>query len=272
MKTLIHVWTNKFNVSPDHLEKYNYLGEKEFYFGLGDLLRSTIKLFYLSKKMNFNLYVDLQHHPISKFLDIPFNPFAEQVLQNKDNIDYVCYGAVEDYVNSHKTHEIMYILTNDFYEGEVGVDVQEYMKSLLIPNKDFYNYINYIVNSKLVTNYNIIHFRLGDNFFHNVKEIEDEYNHFLQIIKNIKEDNDIFITDSENFKKFVFLHESIFVLNTFICHLGLETDEDKIRDTLLEFFIITRAKSIKTYCKIHKVSGFVKWISAIYNIPLITYN
>lgn len=270
MKTLIHVWTHTFNIDQNHLNKYNHLHENDFYFGLGDLLRSTIKLFYLSKQMNCNLYIDLQLHPISKFLDIPFNPFAQQVLMNKDNIDYVCYGAIEDYINNHNQNEIMYILTNDFYDGEVGLDVQEFIKHILTPNVEFNKIINNTIKSIPFSNYNILHFRLGDNYFFN--KVEEDYKKYTDIIKNIKQDNDILITDSDNFKKHIFLEENIFVLNTFICHLGVETDEDKIRDTLLEFFIITHAECIKTFSSIHKVSGFVKWISAIYNIKLVSYN
>ena len=60
------------------------------------------------------------------------------------------------------------------------------------------------------------------------------------------------------------------LFDTKICHLGLSTDPDSIRDTMFEFFLIAGASKIKTYCKIHKMSGFVKWISQIYNIPVST--
>ena len=70
MKTVIHCWTHEFNINQDHLNKYNYLKEKDFYFGLGDLIRSTIKLYYLSKTLGFNFIVDIQLHPISEYLTI----------------------------------------------------------------------------------------------------------------------------------------------------------------------------------------------------------
>ena len=53
-----------------------------------------------------------------------------------------------------------------------------------------------------------------------------------------------------------------------ICHLGRSKYVDAIKDTLFELFLITYSKKIKTYCKIHTVSGFVKWISEIYDIPI----
>ena len=83
-----------------------------------------------------------------------------------------------------------------------------------------------------------------------------------------KENNDVLVTDSLSFKEYAFLNTSIFIFDTKVCHLGLSKDYHAIRDTLFEFFLITRSTKIKTYCKIHKVSGFVKWISEVYNVPI----
>jgi len=268
MKTLIHVWTHEFNIDSHHLNKYNHLGEKNFYFGIGDLIRSTIKLYYLARKLNFNLYVDLQLHPISQFLSLPFNPFSSLVKENKDNIDYVCYGAVEDYVNQNPPNKIMYILTNDFYDGEIDEDCRQFIKSLILPTTEMQEYIDFVTNNLPFETYNILHVRLGDNYFHHNNEIPD----FSEIKKSISlHDNsqDLLITDTPLLKKHLFLNDNIFSLNTLICHLGLEKDPNKIRDTLLDLFLMIRCKKIKTYCKIHNVSGFVKWISLIYNIPLL---
>lgn len=271
MKTLIHVWTHKFNISKDHLDKYNTLNEKEFYFGLGDLIRSTLKLFELSKKMNFNLYVDLQLHPIANYLEIPFNPFSENVYKNKDKIEYVCYGGVEDYINSHSPNQIMYILTNDFYDGPITIAEQNFIKSILTPKNDFQNFIDMVINSFPFETYNILHLRIGDDFFHN-KQSNILLDDLADFVVSNKEENDVFITDSDDLKKYIFINHNIYTLNGYICHLGLEKNEDKIRDTLLEFFLLTRCQKIKTLCKIHEISGFVKWISKIYNIELIPYN
>ena len=267
MKTLIHVWTHNFNINQDHLKKYNHLGETNFYFGIGDLIRSTIKLYYLARKMNFNLYVDLQLHPIHQFLELPFSPFSSLVLENKDNIDYVCYGAVEDYINNTPNNKIMYILTNDFYDGQIDEDCRLFIKSLLVPTPPMQEYIDFVINSLPFNNYNILHIRLGDNYFHQTAENTD----FLSISKVLNHrdtSNDLLITDTPSLKKHLFINSNIFSLNTFICHLGLEKDPNKIRDTLLDLFLMMKCKKIKTYCRIHQVSGFVKWIAEIYNIPL----
>ena len=88
-------------------------------------------------------------------------------------------------------------------------------------------------------------------------------------VKQVKESNDVLITDTKTFKDIVFNNDiEIMMFDTKICHLGLSTDKDAIRDTLFEFFLITKSSKIKTYCRIHEMSGFVKWISKIYDIPI----
>ena len=269
MKTIIHVWTHEFNINQQHLSKYNHLNEKEFYFGLGDLIRSTIKLYELSKIMNFKFIVDLQLHPISEFLEIQKTEYSDFVLQNKNNIDYVCYGAVEEYINENNK-DVLLILTNDFFSDIVTHDCKIFMKNLLKPNNEYKEYIDFQLSKIPFSNYNIIHYRLNDDEFKNNGSVKN-MDYLINItcsLNNNKENNDVLVTDSLSFKEYSFLNSDVFIFDTKLCHLGLSKDYNAIRDTLFEFFLITRSTKIKTYCKIHKVSGFVKWISEIYDIPI----
>jgi hypothetical protein len=269
MKTIIHVWTHKFNINHKQLKKYNTYNEKEFYFGLGDLIRSTIKLYDLSKKMNFNLIVDLQLHPISSFIKIEENEFSNLVRENKNNVEYVCYGGLEDYINK-TTNEVSYILTNDFFDGIISHDCKQFMKNLLKPTTEFQQFIDYQLSTIPYDTFNIIHYRLNDDEFKykGSNKDMDYLNYLLDNLNKNKENNDILVTDSQSFKEYLFLNNDIFFFETKLCHLGLSNDFDGIRDTLFEFFLITNSSKIKTYCKIHTISGFVKWISQIYDIPV----
>jgi hypothetical protein len=266
MKVVIHTWTHKFNINPIHVSKYNYYNETNFFFGLGDLIRSTIKLFYLSKKMNFKLIVDLQLHPISQFIKIKNHEYSSAVVENKNNIDYVCYGGLEDYINESTT-DLLFILTNDFFDGIITEDCKIFIKELLRPNDKFKNFIRNKLKTIPFKQYNILHYRLSDSEFLNKPSsiiVEENLTHLI----HVKEANDILITDMNTFKNYVFLKDDIFMFNTKICHLGLSNDADEIRDTLFEFFLLSRAKKIKTHCKIHAISGFVKWVGLIYDIPV----
>ena len=267
MKTVIHVWTHDFNIDQKHIDKYNHLKEKNFYFGLGDLIRSTIKLYELSKIMQFRFFVDIQLHPISHFLKIEEHEYSSYVEEHKQNVDYVCYGAVEDYINEHTDNDIMLILTNDFYDGEIRSDCKSFIKNIFTPNTKFQNFIQNKKNKIPYNNYNILHYRIGDNDFLNISNAEKYDSYLTHLLKN-KEENDILVTDTKGLKQFLYLNSDIFIFDTKICHLGLSKDLDAVRDTLFEFLLISDCSKIKTYCKIHEISGFVKWISKIYEIPI----
>ena len=101
------------------------------------------------------------------------------------------------------------------------------------------------------------------------KKTNIDFEEMYQHLKKNWEKKDIFITDTSTFKHFVFSRSvDVFMFDVKICHLGLSRNRDEIRDTLFEFFLITNCAKIKTYCKIHQISGFVKWISKIYDIPV----
>jgi len=289
MKTVIHTWTHEFNIDQIHLNKYNYFNETNFYFGLGDLIRSTIKLYYLSKLFNFNLIVDLQLHPISEFLKVEKHEFSEYVLNNKHKVNYVCYGAVEDYLKniqsksesepesgseseSNYENDVHLILTNDFYElEEIDNDCKNFIKKIFTPTEIFKQFIFNKINKIPFNKYTIFHYRVNDNEFLNKNE-DINYEYFLNHLLKHKENNDVLITDTKKLKKYLYLSDDIFMFETKICHLGLSKDSDEIRDTLFELFLVIYSSKIKTYCKIHSVSGFVKWVGKVYDIPIVTFN
>jgi hypothetical protein len=270
MKTIIFTWSQKFNINNEHLEKYNHLKETNFFFGLGDLIRASIKLYSLSKKMNFRLIVDLQLHPISTFLKAEIHEYSFLVLKNKNNIDYICYGAVVDFIKSKPDDSVSFLFTNDFYDGEITEDIKIFIKNILQPTDVFQKFINYKLEKIKIKPFQILHYRLNDDEFlnknnNNENKYKKLFNHFLKI----KENSDILISDTQSFKDYVFQNNgNIMMYDINICHLGLSSDKDAIRDTLFEFFLITYSSKIKTYCRIHHMSGFVKWISKIYDIPV----
>ena len=272
MKTVIHTWTHTFKINNEQLLKYNYLNETNFYFGLGDLIRSSIKLYELSKIMNFNYIIDIQLHPISQFLNVIPHKYSDYVNKNKNNVEYVCYGEVEDYINKHDPSDIMLILTNDFYPDiPLNEDCKQFIKKIFNPTDIFNNFIQNNLSKIPFTNFNILHYRINDNEFLNKSE-ELDYDFFLSHLQKHKEDNSILISDTNKLKKYIFMHENIFMFDIKICHLGLSNDADEIRDTLFEFFLLAKASKIKTFSQIHSMSGFVKWISKVYDVEVISLN
>ena len=104
VKTVVFVWSTRFcNMVTTNSDNF---------FGLGDIIRGTIQMYQLSKKMNFELIVDIQLHPLSKFLKKKDNLYINIVYENKDNI-YFTTNAYHT-ILQHKS-DVLYCFTNNFY-------------------------------------------------------------------------------------------------------------------------------------------------------------
>jgi hypothetical protein len=118
--------------------------------------------------------------------------------------------------------------------------------------------------------------RFGDKFIVDKDIIDDNFIESLkkQIINNI---DCIFVCDSYIVKNRL-KHDGFFQTNniSFIDvdggHIGYEQNNEKIKNTLLEFFIVSKANTIKTYSVYPWISGFVFWTAKLYDIPLSSVN
>ena len=77
-KNIIFVWTTK----PSNLTPTDSWG----FWGIGDIIRGIIGTYQIAKKLNYNFYIDIQNHPISKFLEPHYHPFFNDV---KDNLIFL---------------------------------------------------------------------------------------------------------------------------------------------------------------------------------------
>ena len=263
MKTFILVWSNKIcNLNKDNHNNF---------WGLGDVLRGTMSMFQLSKKYNFKLIVDIQLHPISQFLKYENKEYNDLIKDNKDNIPFFYPDQVESFIRDDP-RELNFFFTNNHLIEEVSEECKDFIKNILIPKDDFSKYIEDVFKSKNIpSNYNIFHFRLGDSVL--IRNEDINYNHYIDIINNRKESNDVLMSDSMLLKEIVMNNNiNIYLFHINIVHLGFEEESNNIRDTLLEFFVTTKAQNIKTYTVYGHISGFVNIAHIIYNIPLEKIN
>jgi len=238
------------------------------YWGIGDVLRGTIQLFLLSKKMGFKLYVDTSLHPVSKYLQPSENPFSAFIQENKDKILMVpAHEDLESHINA-LSENISFFFTNAHINGEIDVNCKNFIKNILRPNDILREELKRITKPDP---YNIMHFRLGDDeLVHNVNSIPSYIpNTLLNLIKTNKDPNDILMSDSMRFKMNREVLNEINVMQTMPVHLGRCTNHDSIKDTMIDFFILTMASKIKTYSSYGWISGFAYWAHIIYDIPLI---
>ena len=264
MKTIIFTWTQKVNnlISSD----------RDHFWGVGDAIRGTIHLFQLSKKFNFRLIVDIQLHPISKFLRKIEHEYSDLIQNNNNIIDFIIPGHIERHVTDYlkNNNDILCIFGNGFYTEEVTDECREFIKNILTPNEKFKGYILDKMKEIPYFNYNILHYRLGDDELVRgdiTNHIKNKNKYLEHVIKNCG-NREILMSDCVSLKKYIRENTDIFMFDIEIAHLGYSQHEHILKDTLVEFFVMSKAEKIKTYSVHNWVSGFAKSVSEIYNIPL----
>jgi hypothetical protein len=224
--------------------------------------------------MGFNLIVHFDLHPISLFLEKRTSEYDPIIMQNKDNIEFVFPGCVETHIQNSQDN-VVYFLTNDFCdETNITDECKDFMKTVLSPNAELLN----LLNNYNATEYTILHMRFGDNVIINknaidnalIRSVESRITHNLDVYAK-----NLFVCDSYFMKtelKHYLAENNILSIDLDVGHIGYEQDREKIKNTLLEFFIIAKSNKIKTYSVYSWTSGFVVWISKIYGIPLERIN
>lgn len=259
MKTVIQVWTHHCCNMPQT--------DTDNYWGLGDVLRGTVQLYMLSKKLGFQFYVDTSLHPISQHLMPTENPFADLIQENNDSIYMVPFDVnLENHIHS-LNDGVHFFFTNSDITETIDDDCKAFMKQILRPIKSLQKEI---VKLSQLRPYEIMHFRLGDaELVNGIMDIADHtVPRIMELIKANRSEYDILISDSMSLKMNKQIQNEIYVLQTNPAHLGRSTDPDAIKDTLIDFFLLTGATRIKTYSSYEWISGFVLWAHKIYDIPL----
>jgi len=249
--------------------------------GFGDFLRGTVALYNLSVKYKYNLFIDTSH-PIYNYL----NPNKKYVLNINNKTEYeqlppLSYEVIYSNLNNlFIDNKDFTILTNSMYTvhnnclhnyGKINNECKIFLKEILIPSIELDIYLNniYLNIYKFNMNdtYNIIHIRFGDNYLFNNIYNDDLYNAYYIKIMNIINNNEkyVFITDSYIMgKKLKFNIPSILYWNNNKIHLGGLNNIIGIKDTLCDFFIMSKSNKIYS-----NNSGFSLIVSEIYDIPYI---
>ena len=266
-KTVIQAWVS--TCTKEKLEDPDWIQNA----GLGDLVRGSIGLYKLCKQKGYNFIVDISLHPLSKFLCQKEHKYSSIVQTQKNAIVGVFHKNLENYITKElKTkdyvlcHNISWLDTFDIPADE---DLKLFIREILKPNKEFQE----VLYSKMMTlpfsTYNIVHFRLGDDeLVHN--KTAEEYSKYISLFDSIKCDipNTLLLSDSSTLKNVLYTKYKIFSLTHDIAHVGMHSDTSGIQNTLVEFFLLTKAKAIESFTKYFWISGFARIATYIYDVPL----
>ena len=280
--------------------KYEY--GKENSTGLGDFLRGSYFILQFCEKYNFQPKI-IFNNCISKFLLIKThnlerfdnifkgisgcknNNFSEYVIENNGiiheplkDIKNIMYDFVDYVVKSPQYSGNIFMFCNLLPINEISEKNKAYMKKILEPTNEMKLIINQTLDDLNITfkEYIVIHIRSGDSY---LKEEKDTFtNGYIRtLITNIKKDvsmenNYLLIADSNDVKKIIQKYFPNFkTLMNPITHFGegVVLEEEKVKNTLVDFYLLSHSKSIFSYSAYKLGSGFSYWCAKTFNIPYV---
>ena len=255
-----------------------WVQNSEPYIGLGDIIRGTLLLYQLSKQLQFKLIVDISQHPVSKFLKYDSNHPHKKLLEEAQyNIPYIGlqHSEVLNFLRTQFTNrDVIWGLTNattpNFWDtvSYIEKDEEQFLQKIFVPTpqleKQIQTYLNRIPKSFVA-----LHYRIGDHDIINKATNSVNEEKAVQHVQKQLKPNTVFFSDSQILKNVVRKHfKDVIVFDHEIGHIGVETNDQKICNTLIEFFILSKAQHIHTINHYDWISNFTNIIHKIYHIPL----
>jgi len=260
-KTVVFPWVTRVcNVTPD---------PRNGYFGMGDIISGMLSTYDICSEMGVSFHIDTTRSPVSQFV----NPIKHGLQFDWEKIPFIYRGEIESYITSCKQSVITMI--NNEVRGQHSDQAKHAVKLALTPNEKFSKKIE---NTKkqldLNTNYNVMHIRAGDIYMQDgggggINDNDNEV--ILNTLSKIESNDDwVVLTDSVELKNqikklFPNLKQSN---SSKPVHTGLNHSSECLEDTLLDFYIVTGSKLIRSITCFPFPSKFVEQPAIIHNIPL----
>lgn len=256
--------------------KQNYINNVGM--GIGDYIRGSFFLLQFCKEYNIEFDLDFTQHPLSKYLLFQ----KDSIEEEKIDYDMVMYLHVDmityqDFMNNyifHQNEENYYLYTNNYPMNIISEDEKTIIKNKFIPNQELICEIENVLNKlKLIKKeFNVIHIRVGDRYFNSDNKLDDKtLNDIYDILDNNINSNEkyLLLSDSNELKvilknKYKKLEVEIYD----ILHLAGDLSNEKaLKNTLVDFFIMTFSKYIIGLSIYNHNTGFSQYCSIINNIP-----
>jgi len=232
--------------------------------GLGDFLRGSLTLYYLSKKYNFNFAIDFHNHLLGNFL------ITKYIKKPTEVLNYCNDGNLYEVVKNLKVGKPLYVVTNNHlvlnYTKEEGIDhKREYVKQFFRFKKDFAIKVEKRINELgfKLKEYNCLVLRLGDLAFNNDTVIEKSLTKKLDKLYDSGDLKDcIVLCENNKVKEILKKKYGLYNLGTAPEHPGRTDDINKIEDVAIDLFTLVNSKK-----NLSTNTTFTESFSELYNIP-----
>lgn len=318
-----------FRIEPREVLSVVNSYSKKFSGGIGDFLRGSMYLYEALKHTQAKFYVSFQNHPLGKFIKTSCNIKhehdriidleAESYLRKNDlpwsvNLNQTLASLINECIDNHlfvsSFFSDMLLVPN--YSSNAKVYQKHFKASedcinFFRKNIKFDTSVEDYFDNLNITDYEVIHFRLGDmQILSNLKKeinnydesiqtnpnyrtFDHKYNKYYDKIKShlmsSKCKNIIVMSDCNKFKSYILDNNQdprIHVLHTNSCHTSyapstlaltnfqnIDIEEQKLFYTALDVKILSKSQQNTSYSVYDWGSGFVYWISQIAGVSFV---
>lgn len=273
--------------------------------GLGDFIRSCFFIYQFCNKYGFQCEIII-NHPIAQFLNNFSNTYLPNssssiILNNNvfmfsdtnwyksvfNNQNYIeRFLLVKEKLNFYIDYLCSLPVINCsvfsynilFPYHDISLEECNKIRYLFQPSREIIEKVNeHLSNLTLIKNkFSVIHIRSGDCYLKNDSKIfssiyyERIKNEIIEIIFKEK-NNDILLIADNNEIKLLINHEfpSIKFLVYNITHIGegIELETEKVKNTIIDFYLMSNSYSIYSLTSYPHGSGFSCWCAKMYDIP-----
>jgi hypothetical protein len=268
---------------PVHI-KLVYL-PKEPFWGFGDYLRGILSTAGICNKIGLTWDIDYHKHPISQFL-VNNHTLVNIADYAQEEVKVYDVNQTDAFIEFMKSHEFsqqndMRLLTTNVYWLENGVSSETRQKVIqsIQPTPQLQTAIDSTLKLLGVQEkrYRAVHVRMGDAYLVDKKGDPAKYEIVRAAIRKMIDDDtykteDPFVvfSDDEGIKQYLHETEGFLQSPSVPCHLSSEEDGTKVMNTLVDFFLLSKADTIYRYSFHVYGSGFCDWCADIFEVPIFT--
>ena len=216
---------------------------------------------------------------------IIFEPIKDNKHIMSDFVDYI--------VKSKSVNNNVFIYCNSYPTNDIiDENHKEYMRNILEPTLEIKINVNKtLYDLKLeFKQFIVIHIRSGDSYLKNekntfdvkyinelIQNIENDIVHYFNKNKNDNIDNidnnKYLIIADNNYIKLIlkkkFPNFTILLKNITHFGEGILLEDEKVKNSLIDFYLLSFSKFILSYSCYEHGSGFSYWCAKTYNIPYV---
>jgi len=256
--------------------------------GFGDFIRGNYFLMQFCDTFNLK-FTAIINHPIQQFLK---NNGADNLLHNEipnyENIEFYQQVKIEGFLDENNLNHflntsentddnrIVFINTYLYPQNNVPQKHKEVMRSILEPTSELILQVDEVLLNLNLKRHSfiVIHIRSGDKYLIENSVIDPTFIKKLVNVLYFLNNTETYLLLTDSYKLKYVLMKIFPRLKMFfneITHFGegVELNEEKVKNTLIDFYVMANSKKIYSFSVYDHGTGFSRWCAETYNIPYV---